>query len=121
MLSGGCFVNLLFKFLLTVNATSWMFVVYGIKEGITLWKIPQWALGLILLCIPIVLSIISIEIIDKTIGIHKRIKPKAHCGIFHSVIPSLIPYTTNIHEVAFTVSRNLNNKFTKHPPLNIQS
>lgn len=62
MLSGGCFVNLLFKFLLTVNATSWMFVVYGIKEGITLWKIPQWALGLILLCIPIVLSIISIEI-----------------------------------------------------------
>lgn len=55
-------MNLLFKFLLTANATSWMLVVYGIKEKITLWKIPQWLFGLVLLCIPIILSIISIGI-----------------------------------------------------------
>lgn len=53
-------MNLLFKILLTTNATSWMLVVYWIKEGVTVWQIPQWVFALILLCIPIVLSAISI-------------------------------------------------------------
>ncbi len=30
-------MNLIFRFLLTVNASSWMLVVYWIKEGVTLW------------------------------------------------------------------------------------
>ena len=34
-------MNLLFRFLLTMNASSWMLVVYWIKEGVTLWQIPQ--------------------------------------------------------------------------------
>lgn len=53
-------MNLLFRFLLTINATSWMLVVYGIKEGITIANIPQGLFGIILLSIPIILSIISI-------------------------------------------------------------
>lgn len=31
-------MNLLFNLLLTINATSWMLVVYGIKEGATIWE-----------------------------------------------------------------------------------
>lgn len=53
-------MNLIFKILLTINATSWMLVVYWIKDGITLWKIPQWLFAVMLLGIPIVLSMISI-------------------------------------------------------------
>lgn len=59
---GGEWVNLLFKLLLTVNATSWMVVIYGIKEKVTILNIPQYIFGMLLLCIPIFLSFISIEV-----------------------------------------------------------
>lgn len=55
-------MNILFKFLLTVNATSWMLVIYWIKESVTIWIIPQWVFNLLLLCVPILLSFISIGI-----------------------------------------------------------
>lgn len=55
-------VNFLFKLLLSLNATSWMLVVYFIKEGTTMWKIPQAFFGLILLLIPIGLSLTTILI-----------------------------------------------------------
>ena len=48
-------MNLLFRFLLTVNATSWMLVVYGIKEKVTILGISQCFFGVILLGIPIIL------------------------------------------------------------------
>ena len=60
-------MNLIFRFLLTVNASSWMLVVYWIKEGVTLWRIPQWLFSMILLFIPIILSVISIWI-SKFLG-----------------------------------------------------
>lgn len=60
-------MNLLFKILLTINATSWMLVVYWIKEGMTLWTVPHWLFSMVLLCIPIVLSAISIWI-SKFLG-----------------------------------------------------
>ncbi len=55
-------MNLLFRFLLALNATSWMLVVYGIKQGMTMWIIPQCLFGFLLLCIPLILSLISIGI-----------------------------------------------------------
>ena len=55
-------MNLLFNLLLTINATSWMLVVYGIKEGATIWNIPPYLFGVGLLCVPIILSFISIGI-----------------------------------------------------------
>ena len=60
-------MNLLFRFLLTMSASSWMLVVYWIKEGVTLWQIPQWLFSIVLLFIPIVLSAISIWI-SKFLG-----------------------------------------------------
>lgn len=55
-------MNLLYKFLLTANATSWMLVVYGIKEKTTILGIPQCLFGVVLLSIPIILSWISVRI-----------------------------------------------------------
>ena len=50
------------RILITVNATSWMLVVYGIKEKITILRIPQCFFGVVLLSIPIILSWISVRI-----------------------------------------------------------
>ena len=50
----------LFKALLTLNATSWMAIIYIIKEGWTIGKIPSHLFGLILLVVPIALSWLSL-------------------------------------------------------------
>lgn len=55
-------MNLLFRFLLMVNATSWMLVVYGIKEKTTMLGIPRCFFWVVLLRIPIILSWISIRV-----------------------------------------------------------
>jgi len=55
-------MNLLFKILLSVNATSWMIIIYAIKEKWTLFGIPYYFTGLLLLIIPIILSVISIKL-----------------------------------------------------------
>ena len=60
-------LNFLFKILLTINATSWMLVVYWIKEGVILWTVPHWLFSMVLLCMPIILSAISIWI-SKFLG-----------------------------------------------------
>lgn len=53
-------MNFLFKLLLTFNATSWMLVVYGIKEEWTWGCVPRIVVGIVLLMIPVMLSLISI-------------------------------------------------------------
>lgn len=53
-------MNLLFKFLLTINSTSWVLIVYAIKEQWTLLKLPIWVCGIIYLLIPILLSLLSL-------------------------------------------------------------
>lgn len=53
-------MRLFFKLLLTLNASSWMFVVYAVKEKWTFFGMPYFLFGLILMMIPILLSILSI-------------------------------------------------------------
>lgn len=53
-------MKLLYKFLLTINATSWMAIIYAIKENWTIGKIPAWLFGSSLLIIPIFLSLFSL-------------------------------------------------------------
>jgi len=53
-------MNFLFKLLLTINATSWMGIIYVIKNRWTFWKIPSWLFGFILLVIPVALSALSL-------------------------------------------------------------
>lgn len=50
----------LYKLLLTLNATSWMVIIYIIKEGWTIGKISSHLFGVILLTVPIFLSWFSL-------------------------------------------------------------
>lgn len=58
-------MNFIYKLLLTTNATSWMGIIYAIKEEWTIGHLPAWAFGLILLTIPIGLSAISLLLTKK--------------------------------------------------------
>lgn len=53
-------MNLLFKLLLTINATSWMLVIYVIKGKWTIVPIPSWALHIGLVLLIILLSWLSL-------------------------------------------------------------
>lgn len=50
----------LFKGLLTINATSWMGIMYAIKKGWAFGNNPIWVCGLLYLAIPIALSLLSL-------------------------------------------------------------
>jgi hypothetical protein len=50
----------IYKIFLTINATSWVVVIYGIKEEWAITCLPSWVSGILLLLIPVVLSGISI-------------------------------------------------------------
>ena len=58
-------MNFIYKLLLTINATSWMGIIYAIKEEWTSCNLPVWVFGLILLVIPIGLSVISLLLTKK--------------------------------------------------------
>lgn len=58
-------MNFVYKLLLTINATSWMGIIYAIKEEWTIGKLPVWLFGITLLVIPILLSIISLLLTKK--------------------------------------------------------
>ena len=53
-------MNLVYRLLLTGNATSWMIIIYAIKKDWTLFDIPERLFEVLLLLIPVLLSLISI-------------------------------------------------------------
>ncbi len=55
----------LYRFVLTLNATSWMLVFYGVSKQWTIMKCPVWLTGILLLLIPVFLSLFSIAIARK--------------------------------------------------------
>lgn len=60
-------MTLLYRLLLTLNATSWMVVVYGIKSAWSFFGVPSWIFACILLLIPVALSGFSL-IVAKGLG-----------------------------------------------------
>ena len=58
-------MNFVYKLLLTINATSWMGIIYAIKEEWTISKLPVWSFGLLLLMIPVGLSAVSLLLTKK--------------------------------------------------------
>ena len=69
----------LYKILLTLNSTSWMVIIYAIKEGWTIGKLPYQLFGIILLIIPIFLSWFSI-VLSCFLGTES---PVANCKEFN--------------------------------------
>ena len=53
-------LKFLYNLLLTFNSTSWVLVLYGIKNEWTLWNIPNWLFAIILLIIPMILSMFAL-------------------------------------------------------------
>lgn len=53
-------LNFLYKLLLTFNSTSWVIVIYGIKQKWTIFNCPYWIISIALLLIPVITSLISI-------------------------------------------------------------
>jgi hypothetical protein len=53
-------MKFLYNLLLTFNSTSWVIVLYGVKQEWSLWNVPNWLSSLILLTIPIITSILSL-------------------------------------------------------------
>ena len=58
-------LNLLYKLILTLNATLWMVVIYGIKEKWSVSSVPSWMIGVVLLMLPILLSLGSLAVARK--------------------------------------------------------
>lgn len=65
-------MNLVFRLLLTFNATSWMVIIYAVKEGCTICKLPSWVFGIMLLAIPVILSWFSLTL-SKFLGMESPV------------------------------------------------
>lgn len=53
-------LDFLYRVLMTFNSTSWVIVLYGVKQKWTLWNIPYLAFDFILLLIPILTSLLAL-------------------------------------------------------------
>lgn len=60
-------MNLIFNLFLTLSATSWMVVVYLIKENFSILSIPVVLFDILLIFVPIVLALFSM-LIMKALG-----------------------------------------------------
>lgn len=67
LLKGGANLNFVFRLLLTINATSWMLVIYAIKGKLTIGTIPLWTFHLGLIFLLILFSWVSL-LLSKTFG-----------------------------------------------------
>ena len=53
-------MNFLYKTFLTINSTSWVIVLFGMKEQWTINPFPWWAFSIILFFIPVISSLLSL-------------------------------------------------------------
>ncbi|HCH28658.1 MAG TPA: hypothetical protein DEW35_04035 [Ruminococcaceae bacterium] len=53
-------MKILFKILLTINATSWFLILYAIKEQWVILGLSIWICGIMYLFFPVVLSLLSL-------------------------------------------------------------
>lgn len=84
-------LDFIFRFILAANATSWMIVVYGIKEHWNFCIFSAWITGVILLFIPIALSLISIAL-TRFCG-HDEIQSARECvPADHDFLPVYLGY-----------------------------
>lgn len=92
----------LYKLLLTLNATSWMAIIYAIKEGWTIGKLPNHLFGIILLIIPIILSWFSI-VLSSFLGTES---PVANCKEFNLADGEFLPIYLGYFFVSVGVSEH---------------
>lgn len=84
-------MEILYKLLLTINATSWMVIIYTIKEGWTVGTLSPLIFGIILLFIPVVLSLLSI-FIAKFLGEDSLQKCEEYSLADNEFLPTYLGY-----------------------------
>ena len=84
-------MKLLFKLLLTINATSWMLVIYAIKEKWTIALIPFWVLHIGLVFLIILLSWLSL-LLSKSFGKEVLTKYDEFSLADHEFLPVYLGY-----------------------------
>ena len=94
----------LYKLLLTLNATSWMVIIYAIKEGWTIGKMPSHLFGILLLIIPVFLSWLSLAL-SRFLGTES---PVVNCKEFDLADGEFLP----IYLGYFFVSVGVSERFT---------
>lgn len=81
----------LYRFVLTLNATFWMIVAYGISKQWSFMKFPVWVSGIFLLLIPALLSLLSI-FMAKGLG-NDSLKSCQECSLAdNEFIPTYLGY-----------------------------
>jgi len=81
----------LYKFVLTLNSISWMFVIYSISKQWSFMKFPVWVSGILLLLIPVLLSLFSI-FLAKGLG-NDSLKSCQECSLAdNEFIPTYLGY-----------------------------
>lgn len=93
-----------YKLLLTFNATSWMAIIYAIKEDCTIGKLPSWLFGVLLLVIPVFLSWISL-VLSRFLGTESSV---GNCKEFNLADGEFLP----IYLGYFFVSVGVTDHFT---------
>ena len=92
----------LYKLLLTLISTSWMAIVYVIKAGLTIGKIPSHLFGILLLIIPIFLSWLSL-VLSRFLGTES---PVVSCKEFDLADGEFLPIYLGYFFVSVGVSEN---------------
>ena len=92
----------LYKLLLTLISTSWMAIVYVIKAGLTIGKIPSHLFGILLLIIPIFLSWLSL-VLSRYLGTES---PVANCKEFNLADGEFLPIYLGYFFVSVGVSEH---------------
>lgn len=91
-----------YKLLLTLNATSWMVIIYAIKEEWTIEKMSSCLFGIILLGVPVLLSWISL-ILARFLG---QESPVENCKEFNLADGEFLPIYMGYFFVSVGVSEN---------------
>ena len=92
----------LYKLLLTLNATSWMAIIYAIKEGWTVGKIPSHLFGIMLLIVPVFLSWLSLAL-SRFLGTES---PVVNCKEFNLADGEFLPIYLGYFFVSVGVSEH---------------
>lgn len=91
-----------YKWLLTLNATSWMIIIYAIKEGWTIGEVPRYLFGIILLIVPIFLSWILLAL-SRLLGTES---PVVNCKEFNLADGEFLPIYLGYFFVSVGVSEH---------------
>lgn len=95
-------MKLLYKLLLTFNATSWMGIIYIIKVKWTIGSLPSWIIGIMLLIMPILLSAVSI-VLTRFLGTESSV---GNCQEFSLADGEFLPIYLGYFFVSVGVSEH---------------